>query len=291
MTLSWKQEVLQGFHDLHLPFRVLQGAYSSVSPVSDISTDANAFQKDLLYNIVFFEHAGLAVNLVDIVQAGLTGPEALLGLQQDYALRGIQLLHLWEDVWLCRPAQVLGRIRALLGLNERLHGRKLKVEQVDRKVAGAFMEQHHLMGAAGSKYRLALVQEGIPVAVACFGPLRKMRRGRPGYRSAELVRFASRSGYSVAGGFTRLLKHFIREHHPDDVMTYADRDWSSGAAYRKSGFVLTGVTSPAWAWLDGGMKRHYREQLPLGTEKVNAEPIRVFNTGNLKYILYLDKLC
>jgi len=288
VTLPWRQEVLHSFQDLHLPLKVLQGAYSSVFPVSDTSTDA--FRKGMQYTVVFFENAGFAVNLVDIVHAGLLGPEELLRLQEDYALRGIQLLHLWEDVWCCRPGQVLSRIRAVLGLNERLHGRKLKVERVDSKVAEAFMEQHHLMGAAGSKYRLALVQEGVPVAVACFGPLRKMRRGRPGYRSAELVRFASRSGYTVVGGFTRLLKHFIRERQPDDVMTYADRDWSSGAAYRQSGFVLAGVTSPAWAWLDAGMKRHYREQLPRRTEELNAEPKWVFNTGNLKYILYLDKM-
>ena len=34
----------------------------------------------------------------------------------------------------------------------------------------------------------------------------------------------------------KMLKTFIGEVHPDDVMSYADASWSSGDVYKKLGF-------------------------------------------------------
>lgn len=34
----------------------------------------------------------------------------------------------------------------------------------------------------------------------------------------------------------KLLKAFIEDVHPDDVMSYADASWSDGGVYRKLGF-------------------------------------------------------
>lgn len=228
-------------------------------------------------------------------------PQELIELQAAYQLLGINLVHLWEDIWFTRQKQVIGRIKSLLGLNKRLHGRKGSIVAIDQKQADDFLDHNHIQGTARAKYKFALKIEDRIVAVACFSNTRIMRRIAPDYRSVELIRFATLIGFTVTGGFTKLLKHFIKLVRPNDVMSYADRDWSLGNAYEYSGFQLVSVTPPAQIGLDKEkMIRYFSHRIPnfeLNNIKPDEESVAkvdenqhflpVFNTGNLKYILYL----
>lgn len=61
-------------------------------------------------------------------------------------------------------------------------------------------------------------------------------------------------------------------------MTYADRDWSAGAAYTKLGFTQTAILEPQIYVLDENLNRLLKkDNQVLATE--------VFNTGSLKFIL------
>lgn len=215
-------------------------------------------------------------------------PAELIDLQSTYQAKSITLLQLWEDVWITRQEQVLGRIRSVLGLNKRLHGRKGEIIAINQKEADDFLNSNHIQGAASAKYKFALQIDGQIVAVACFSNLRLMKRIASDYKSAELIRFATRIGYTVTGGFTKLLKHFVKMVAPNDVMSYADRDWSLGNAYEQSGFKLVNVTEPAQIWLHRKeFNRCFSHRLPVVGQEVFNEYRPIFNTGNLKYILYL----
>jgi hypothetical protein len=48
----------------------------------------------------------------------------------------------------------------------------------------------------------------------------------------------------------RLLKAFIAEVQPDDIMTYADLEWSEGKVYEALGFSLEGHKSPVFFAVD-----------------------------------------
>lgn len=227
--------------------------------------------------------------------------QELIALQTTYQLLGINLVHLWEDIWFTRQKQVIGRIKSLLGLNKRLHGRKGSIVAIDQKQADDFLDHNHIQGTARAKYKFALKIEDRIVAVACFSNTRLMKRIAPDYRSVELIRFATLIDFTVMGGFTKLLKHFIKLVRPNDVMSYADRDWSLGNAYEYSGFQLVSVTPPAEIGLDKEkMIRYFSHRIPnfeLNKIKPDEESVAkvdenqhflpVFNTGNLKYILYL----
>ena len=237
----------------------------------------------------------LAIHLIPLDNAYRA--EELIELQKIYQLKGILVLQLWQDIWQTRAAQVLGRVESVLGLNKRLHGRKARIVSVNQQQAHDFLCHNHLQGFAKSKYKYALEIEGRLVAVACFSNVRYMKEIAPGYRSVELIRFATLMGFTVTGGFSRLLNHLIKNIGPDDVMSYADRDWSLGNAYQQSGFKLTGVTPPAAIWLRmQDMQRFFPHRLPADAlhgrnadhlAVLETEFIPVFNTGNLKYVLYL----
>jgi hypothetical protein len=55
----------------------------------------------------------------------------------------------------------------------------------------------------------------------------------------------------------KLLKAFIDEMHPDDIMSYADASWSNGDAYRKLGFT----EEPPKTFPDGKVSLKFRLKL------------------------------
>ena len=52
-----------------------------------------------------------------------------------------------------------------------------------------------------------------------------------------------------------MLKAFIEEVHPDDIMTYADLEWSEGKVYEALGFVLEGHKEPVSFIVEASWKR------------------------------------
>lgn len=264
----------------------------------DIGIESEFYTSDSFLLLIFKNNDELYLNLLNI--ANHPGPAEALLLQQEYKASGKQLIQLWEDIWYNRPKQILSRICALLGKNQRIHGRKTIIVNITQPEADVFLKKNHLQGSAKARHRYALVLEDKFVAVATFSAKRKMTRKHTDYTSVELIRFATADGFTVQGGLSKLIKHLTKTILPDDVMTYADLDWSYGKGYVKLGFELVAQVPPAEIWLNEKNKmRYFSHRLP--DEIITAvaqltEPERrlclnslhymsVFNTGNLKYIL------
>ena len=110
--------------------------------------------------------------------------------------------------------------------------------QLDSKTTNDFLEANHLQGRDCSLFRYGLFYNNELVAVMTFG---KPRFDND--HDYELIRFASQNGYCIAGGASRLLRHF-RDSHDGSIVTYADRRYSDGTFYEKIGFALKGVSQP-----------------------------------------------
>jgi hypothetical protein len=237
-----------------------------------------------MLNLFELDGGVIILNLIAIVNDYT--PEQLLESQQEYGTKGVLLVQLWEDIWLDKPDQVLSRISALLGRNKKIHGRKTRVHQLDRIQADEFLTKYHLQGSVKARYKFGLFNGEELVAVATFSATRLMRYKNSEYRSAELIRFASKAGITVTGGMTKLIKHYITLINPNDLMSYADRDWSLGNGYKATGFTLEQTQEPAYLWLDKQSgQRYFSHRKPEETPE--SRYVKIFNTGNLKYILYL----
>jgi len=241
------------------------------------------------------------VNLLPI--SATFSPQQLISLQAVYAQKGILLVHLWEDIWTNKRAQVLSRIHSFCGLNQSLHGRKGKILEVNAEVTKSFLEQYHLQGYIKTKYNFGLLFNGEIKAVACFAASRPMKSKGAHYKSAELVRFATENGITIVGGLGKLISHFLALVSVNDLMTYADRDWSLGKGYDKLGFKSSGNTDPVIFYVDTKtMTRHYAHRLPkkimaayeaqnvlnLDSFLASVDLVKIFNTGNLKYHFYTN---
>lgn len=228
------------------------------------------------------------INLVPLVNS--FNPQELIDLQAAYASRNQLLVHLWEDVWATRREQVLSRIHSFVHNNQTIHGRKIKIKTIDGNLAKSFFNEHHLQGFARCKLYLGLHLKEDLLAVGGFGGVRLMTRKIPQQHSIELIRFATKSGYTIVGGLGKLLRHVSELFDVDDIMTYADRDWSIGKGYAKLGFEPPSETEPIKMLVDRGTLKRYPSRQTTRKTSSNFEPslnesdfIEVFNTGNLKY--------
>jgi hypothetical protein len=214
---------------------------------------------------------------------------------------------LWEDLWHTKRSVVQHRLRALLGLSERIPARLTKVQRIDRPTTTAFLAENHLQDPVLSKlkYGLYLPQryfrvindqtllppEGtseLLVAVATFAHPRIFQKKNGPHRSYEFVRFANLAATTVVGGLDKLLKHFIRERQPDDIMTYADLEWSDGHSYLKLGFEKMGSTLPQEFWVGADtMQRFPAQRFPEGITEINAPEngfVKIKNAGSRKFV-------
>ena len=80
------------------------------------------------------------------------------------------------------------------------------------------------------------LSEGTLIAVATFSNARRWVKEGKEIRSYEWTRYASLPDLRVSGGMGKMLKAFIKEVHPDDIMSYADLEWSEGEVYERLGF-------------------------------------------------------
>ena len=247
------------------------------------------------------------VSIKDKIYVNLIGlytqfqPQQLISLQTIYAQKGIMLVHLWEDVWLQRRTQVLSRISSFCGLNTTLFARKATIGALDSQAVKTFLDDNHLQGYIKTKFSYGLEINQKLVAVACFSAIRPMKSKGDHYQSAELVRFATLAGFTVVGGLSKLIKHFTKQVAFNDLMTYADRDWSLGKGYDHLNFHQTAVTAPVFFYIElDSLKRTLAHRLPKHIltafdeqKTLNLDGfltqngyLKVFNTGNLKYHLY-----
>ena len=193
-------------------------------------------------------------------------------------------INLWEDIYFNRKPQVISRLRSILGLNKRLHGRQTTIKPLEKQAYADFLEQHHLMGATPAKFRLGLYHDRELVSVAGFGRECPIDWQAQTYRSHELIRFCNRSGITVVGGLSKLINSFVTEKDVEHLMTYVDREWSAGAIYKKLGFDLIETTAPQEFLLSPQDNKRYRasELRSVGVDYSKWQ--KLSNLGNYKFI-------
>jgi hypothetical protein len=165
-------------------------------------------------------------------------------------------------------------------LAKKIHARKTDIVKLNKLQAGDFLNQYHLQGSTSAYYKYGLIHEGELVAVATFSKARTMYDGPVYYRSYELERFASKAGINIVGGLSKLFQHFIKTNHVKHIMTYADRDWSTGESYLKIGFKLIEETHPQCFYIDETTITRFTESQILTPNN----KLKIYNSGSLKFI-------
>lgn len=198
---------------------------------------------------------------------------------------GITLLHVldaeWNDpvqceIWKSTILHKMGKSA------RRIYARKCGVVIVPHKTATAFFQNNHLQGSAASMLNIGLMHCGELVSVASFSKAR-FSKDKTDF---EIIRFASLTNTAVVGGFQKIIAEFERTH-TGSLISYANRRWSQGNVYNKSGFVAESVSGPCYYYTDCKKLWHrsifQKHKLADKLEQYDANKTEVENMYENKY--------
>jgi hypothetical protein len=207
---------------------------------------------------------------------------------------GIKLIHIFEDEWLNKQDIVKSRLKNILGLtHNKIYARKCVIKNVDAKQSKFFLEKNHLQSNVNSKIRLGLYYNDELVSLMTFGKPR-LGIGKK-YDGYELTRFSNKLDTIVIGAADKLLKYFIKNYNPKEIISYADRRWSNGNLYEKLGFIKTHVNKPSYSYIIGKNRFHrfnFRKQKLKETNNSNMTEheimlkrniYRIYDCGTITY--------
>ena len=122
----------------------------------------------------------------------------------------------------------------------------------------------------------------------------------------ELNRFATNFNYQIIGIGGKLFKHFIQEHKPQRVKSFADRRWTineQNNLYTNIGFKLEEILTPNYSYVANGHKRihkfacrkkllynKYKEKFNLNMRMTEEEMTtiiglkKIWDCGLLRYV-------
>ena len=238
-----------------------------------------------------------------------------------------------RDMWERKKEMMTARILAHCGIFRPVFARNCEVRRIDRATANSFLDSTHSYGGAACRYCYGLFAvhpapsdrrkkdtartagpetdgygrsdmqypAGQMIAAAEFSNARKWIKNGKEIRSYEWIRYASLPYLRINGGMGKLLKHFIQDVCPDDIMSYADLEWSDGNVYRKLGFREDGKKEPVLFTIDpvdwsrkifrtartSGTMSHSGTESPTPGTAAGTDTLWYMNDGSLKYRLRL----
>lgn len=212
--------------------------------------------------------------------------------------KGFLLIHVFEDEINFKFDLVKSRILSILGIYEkRIYARQCKIVKLETKSSNKFLEENHMQGPIGSKLKYGLLCNNELVSVMTFGDLRKSLGSRKTDGCWELIRFCNKKGYQVIGGASKLLKYFIEEINPAELISFSDSRWGNGDFYEKIGFKKIYRTPPNYWYVKNGNRENrfkYRKDVlkSLGFDEKKSESeimkergyCRIYDCGSFKFV-------
>lgn len=169
--------------------------------------------------------------------------------------KGITLVHIFEDEILLKKDIVLSKLNSKLLNTSKIFARKCEFKEIDKKQSSEFLNKNHLQGNSIDKIRLGLFYNNELVSVMTFGKKRKSLGNRISLiNEYELIRFSNKINTTVVGGFSKLLKNFIKLYDPSKIETFADIRWSGldiqNTVYFKNNFKFVNQSPPNYWYLN-----------------------------------------
>ena len=213
--------------------------------------------------------------------------------------KGIKLIHIFEDEWIYKKNIVKSRLKNILGLNtEKIFARKCDIKIIDNEVCKSFLINNHIQGDVSSQIKLGLYYYNELVSLMTFNNGRIIMSGKP--NEYELTRFCNKLNTNVIGGASKLLKHFINNYKPKNIISYADMRWSNGDLYEKLGFTFIHNSIPNYWYVIGNTRQYrfnYRKSclIKQGFDSNKTEHqimlerniYRIYDCGTKRYELFL----
>lgn len=171
--------------------------------------------------------------------------------RSDLFKQNIKHLVVFEDEWRDKRAIVESMIMTRLAVVKTSIGaRKCKLVTLRHDMRRDFFEKNHLDGDVKSKISFGLEFQGeIVSAISLRKPHHKSL-----YNSLEIARFATKLGYNVQGGLSKLISQCVKYAQSlncKKLMTYVDMRIGDGHSYELAGMhYVRDTLHPRFWWTD-----------------------------------------
>lgn len=168
---------------------------------------------------------------------------------------GYGLIHIFSDEWLNNKDIIIHKLMHLLGVSDsiKIGGRKCIIKEIQTEIKNEFLDTYHIQGRDSSTVKLGAFYDDILIGVMTF----KIKDSK----IYELTRFATNYSYSISGLGSKMLKFFINNYKPNNIISFADRRWTLNAhdnLYTKLGFKLVKILNPDYKYFHSKDKSQLR---------------------------------
>lgn len=156
--------------------------------------------------------------------------------------KNIDLIQIYDIEWESRSSQIKSFLMAKLGKNKTIGARHTEVRIVDKKIARTFLNDYHIQGSCAFDKAYGLYYGEELLSLVTIG---KHHRGGD---IPVLSRFVGRTGVSVVGGLSKLVKATLNDYN--HLVTWVDLRYSNGDNWLKSGWKLEQRLAPDYRYYD-----------------------------------------
>lgn len=164
---------------------------------------------------------------------------------------GVRLIHIFEYEWIQDEARekIKQLLRNALDSNiKTIYARKCYIKEIDTDIEREFLNSYHLQRYASSsiKYGLYSQQDDELISIMTFGASRFNNQYQ-----YELIRYCNKPQIRIIGGAEKLFKRFIKDHNPEQIISYCSMSKFNGGVYSRLGFDRADrfITEPNYVWV------------------------------------------
>ena len=186
---------------------------------------------------------------------------------------GNDLIHIFGDELLRKERIVINKLKYRLGLISRNIGaRKCVVREIDNKTKTKFLNKYHIQGDSHASIKLGLFYKNRLVSVMTFGePRSGIGSNNHPEHTYELIRFCTVFNFNISGAASKIINYFKCNYKWSKIYSYADRRWSNGNVYEKTGFTLTASRKYNYWYTKNHTERLHRSGFRKEERKNNLE--------------------
>ena len=146
--------------------------------------------------------------------------------------KGIRLIHIFEYEWNnTRQQPILENIiKSALGVTKTLYARNLIVEERPSATMKMFFETNNIQGFRGGKTAICLIDKNTKEVYMSY-IMGNAFFGKGKYQW-EVIRGATKLGYTIVGGASKIWKYFIKKYNPDNCVYYVDYNYFNGKSLK-----------------------------------------------------------
>ena len=218
---------------------------------------------------------------------------------------GVRLIHIFEYEWIQDETRekIKQLLRNALSSNiKTVYARKCYIKEIDTDIEREFLNSYHLQGYASSsiKYGLYSQQDDELISIMTFGASRFNNQYQ-----YELIRYCNKPQIRVIGGAEKLFKRFIKDHNPEQIISYCSMSKFNGGVYSRLGFNRANrfITEPNYVWVpynfsnDKTVLTRYQTQIKKLKDQgldvyghtedeimQNRGYFKIYDSGNMRFV-------